>query len=70
VKNRIRIRIKVKRWKGHFGALEGLNLEKSEWYDPDTYPDPDKHPHQIERYYPDPHQSERNRRVRIQIASK
>jgi hypothetical protein len=46
VKGRIQIHINGTRWKpleGHFGAMEGPNLEKSGWYDTD----PDPHP--IER---------------------
>jgi hypothetical protein len=49
------------KWKGsplegHFGALEGPNLEKSEW----QVPDPSgSRSESIDRSDPDPHQSER-----------
>ncbi len=51
---------------GHFAALEGPNLEKSEWQDPDTDPnqierqDPDQDAHQSESQDPDQHESEKH----------
>jgi hypothetical protein len=54
----------VEALEGHFGALEGSNLEKSEWSDPDPEPhqserkDPDRDPHLHQSEKQDPHQDD------------